>query len=158
MDSAANRQAFLDCISACEGTNSPDGYRALFGYTPANGKIFDNGYIDHPNIRSPFVQTDGKLNYSTAAGRYQLIYPTWKELKAKLGLVAFTPADQDAAATELIRSCGALPDIEAGDLTAAIEKTGGIWASLPSSRYPQPRRSYMFALAAFTAAGGVVTT
>jgi muramidase (phage lysozyme) len=151
-----NLQAFLDCVAKCEGTDSPDGYRALFGYTPGNGKIFDNGYIDHPNIKSPFVQTDGKLNYSTAAGRYQIINPTWRELKKKLGLLMFTPADQDAAAIELIRSCGALEDIERGDLQAAIDKTSRIWASLPASDYPQPKRTLAFAKAAFTDAGGML--
>lgn len=150
-----NQQAFLDMLASCEGTNSPDGYRALFGYTPTNGKIFD-GYVDHPNIRSPFTETTGRVNYTTAAGRYQIIYPTWRDLKKKLGLVGFTPADQDAAALELIRQCGALSDIENGDLQAAIEKTGGIWASLPSSRYPQPRRSPQFAQSAFTDAGGMI--
>jgi len=153
---SANLDAFLDMISRCEGTTGDYGYRALFGYTPTNGKIFDNGYIDHPNIKSPFVQTDGQLNYSTAAGRYQIINPTWRELKKKLGLLMFTPADQDAAAIELIRSTGALPDIEAGNLQAAIEKCGGLWASLPSSLYPQPRRTLQFAQAAFTDAGGTL--
>lgn len=152
-----NRQAFLDMLAACEGTAGPDGYRALFGYTATNGKIFDNCYIDHPGIKSPFVQTDGVLNYSTAAGRYQLILPTWRELKKKLGLVAFTPADQDAAALELIRSTGALADIDSGFLQAAMDKCARIWASLPASTYPQPKRSYAFAAAAYTEAGGIIT-
>lgn len=153
---SANLQAFLDMIAACEGTTGPDGYRALFGYTPANNRIFDNGYIDHPNIRFQFTQTDGKLNYSTAAGRYQIINSTWRELKKRLGLLMFTPADQDAAATELIRAAGALPDIEAGDLRTAIDKTSGIWASLPASDYLQPKRTLAFAERAFTDAGGTV--
>jgi muramidase (phage lysozyme) len=151
-----NLQAFLDMLARCEGTDGADGYRALFGYTPTNGRIFDNGYIDHPGIKFPFTQTDGATNYSTAAGRYQIIKPTWLELKSALGLVAFTPADQDAAAIELIRRCGALPDIEAGDLQAAIDKCAGIWASLPASHYPQPKRTYAFAEKAFADAGGAI--
>ena len=151
---STNLQAFLDCIAKCEGTDSPDGYRALFGFTPRNGRIFDNGYIDHPNIRSPFTQTDGQQNYSTAAGRYQIIFPTWRELKKKLGLVAFTPADQDAAAVELIRATGALPDVEAGRFQEAIDKCAGIWASLPASHYPQPKRTLAFAIQAYVEAGG----
>ena len=149
-----NLTAFLTMIRACEGTDTDDGYRALFGYTPTNGKVFDNGYVRHPDIKSPFTQTDGHLNYSSAAGAYQFIYSTWNELQQKLNLPDFSPESQDAAATELIRECGALSDIEAGYLSAAIDKCAGIWASLPASHYPQPKRTFQFALDAYTEAGG----
>ena len=154
MTAETNRQAFLDVIAACEGTAGDDGYRALFGYTPTNRRLFDNGYATHPNIKFPFVQTDGVMNYSTAAGRYQEVFPTFKRLSTKLGTVDFTPATQDRHALELIAENGALDDIDAGRLQAAIDKCGGTWASLPSSHYPQPRRTYEFASSAFTLAGG----
>lgn len=146
-------QAFLDMIAKCEGTDGWDGYRALFGYTKANGKVFD-GYVDHPNQKYPFTQTDGTVGYSTAAGRYQILYPVWKELKAKLGLVDFTPQSQDACAVELIRERGALGLVEAGDLQGAIDRCSTIWASLPASHYPQPKRTFAFASEAYTDAGG----
>ena len=141
-------QAFLDMIAACEGTAGPDGYRTLFG-----GKLFD-GYVDHPNQKLEFTQTNGTVGYSSAAGRYQILYPVWKELKARLGLVDFTPQSQDACAVELIRERGALVDVESGNLQAAIDKCSRIWASLPSSTYPQPKRTYAFASEAYTDAGG----
>lgn len=151
-----NRQAFLDMLSACEGTATDEGYRALFGYTPYNHRTFDNGYATHPNIKTPFVQTDGRQNFSTAAGRYQIIHSTFVELQAALGTVDFTPVTQDAMALELIRRTGALPDIDAGNLQSAIDTCSALWASLPGSHYLQPKRSYDFALAAYTDAGGSV--
>jgi len=141
-------QAFLDMISACEGTAGPDGYRTLFG-----GKLFD-GYVTHPNIRTPFTQTDGTVNYSTAAGRYQITYPTFLRLSKKLGTVDFTPETQDRMAIELITEDGGLGYVDSGNLQAAIDKCGGTWASLPSSHYPQPKRTYAFASEAYTDAGG----
>jgi muramidase (phage lysozyme) len=146
----SNADAFLGALAACEGTDGPDGYRMLFG-----GKLFD-GYVTHPNIRVPFVQTDGKANYSTAAGRYQILYATFVRLRDKLGTVDFTPATQDAMALELIAEAGAMPDVKAGNFQAAIDKCASIWASLPASKYPQPRRTIAFAENAFTQAGGVI--
>ena len=151
-----NEQAYLDMIAACEGTTGDYGYRALFGYTPSNNRVFDNGYATHPNIRVPYTDLDGNQTYSTAAGRYQIIFGTFKELQAKLGTVDFTPQTQDAMALRLIAEAGAGDDVRLGQFQTAINATAGIWASLPASHYAQPKRSYDFALAAYTAAGGVL--
>lgn len=151
-----NVSAFRDSIAACEGTDSPDGYRALFGYRPGNGRLFDNGFATHPNIKYPFTQTDGATNYSTAAGRYQIIFPTFKRLSAKLGRYDFSPATQDAMASELISEAGAMADVKEGRLQDAIDKCSPVWASLPSSKYPQPKVSFMFATEAYINAGGSV--
>ena len=143
-------------IAKCEGTDGPDGYRALFGYTPSNGKVFDNGFATHPRIKTPFHDTDGNVNFSTAAGRYQEIYITFVRLSKKLGTTDFSPETQDRHALELIEEDGAMPEIQAGFLEDAIDKCAGTWASLPASHYPQPKRTYAFAEEAFTAAGGTV--
>lgn len=156
IDLTTNRQAFLDMLAACEGTDTDEGYRALFGYTPSNHRVFDNGYIDHPNIKFPFTQTDGAQNYSTAAGRYQIINSSWREGKAKWGLLDFAPRSQDEWALRTIEAAGALPDVDAGNLQSAIDKCAGIWASLPASHYPQPKRTYQFSQAAYLAAGGML--
>jgi muramidase (phage lysozyme) len=153
-----NEQAYLDMIAACEGTAGDYGYRALFGYTPSNNRVFDNGYATHPNIRVPYANPDGSSNYSTAAGRYQIIHSTFLDLQAKLGTVDFSPQTQDAMALRLIQDAGALPDVDAGNLQAAIDATSGLWASLPASHYPQPKRTFAFALAAYTNAGGTVAS
>ncbi len=154
-----NQKAFLDMIAACEGTDGPDGYRALFGYHPTRhpDRVFDNGYARHPNIRYPFTQTDGTQNYSTAAGRYQFIFRTWQAVAARVGAPDFSPPWQDIAAISTIEvDCRALDDVDAGRFQAAIDKCAGTWASLPASHYPQPKRTFAFALAAYTEAGGTV--
>lgn len=153
-----NRRAILDMIAKCEGTDGPDGYRALFGYHPTlrPDRVFDNGFACHPNIKFPFTQTDGTQNYSTAAGRYQFIFRTWTQDAEAVGAPNFSPAWQDEVALYEIEKHGALDDVDAGRLQDAIDKISGIWASLPSSTYPQPKRNYSFALAAFRNAGGVV--
>jgi len=151
-----NQQAFLDCIAKCEGTDGPDGYRALFGYTPANGKVFSNGFATHPRIKTPFRDLDGNTNFSTAAGRYQIIYPTFVRLQAKLKTTDFTPETQDLMALELIDEDGAMPELQSGFLEDALDKCAGTWASLPASHYPQPKRTYAYAEEAFIAAGGTV--
>lgn len=154
MSASDNIAAFLTCIRKCEGTDSPDGYRSLFGYTPTNGRVFDNGFVQHPNIRFPFTQTDGTQNWTTAAGAYQFIFSTWKEMQARLSLPDFSPMSQDFGAIDYIARNGALLDVEAGDLQAAIDKCSGTWASLPASHYPQPKRTFFYAKNAFLAAGG----
>ena len=145
-----NMNAFLATIRCCEGTNGPDGYRMLFG-----GDLFDS-FADHPRVRVPFTQTDGKPNYSTAAGAYQFLSRTWDRMAAKLGLRDFSPASQDAAAVELIRMQGAVDDVNAGRLQVALDKCAPIWASLPASTYPQPKRTYAFAERAYLNNGGTL--
>src|SRR5437016_727294 len=97
-----NLTAFLAMIRACEGTASRDGYQALFGYRPGNSKTFQS-FSWHPNVRSQFTQTDGTINYTTAAGAYQILHGTWLDVSLVLGLTDFGPTSQDAAAVELIR-------------------------------------------------------
>ena len=66
---------------------------------------------------------------------------TWAGVQKKLGLEDFGPRSQDLGALELIRQRGALNDVLNGDFGAAISKLGKEWASLPSSTYPQHKRS-----------------
>lgn len=151
-----NLAAFLKMIRACEGTDSDDGYRALFGYRPGNGRLFDNDFARHPNIKFPFRQTDGQMNESSAAGAYQFIHRTWEELRVKLKLPDFSPSSQDMAAEELIAECGAMGDVKDGKFQSAIDKCASKWASLPASTYKQPKKTTEFALNAYMAAGGML--
>lgn len=147
-----NARAFLDMIAAAEGTaGQPDGgYRTLFGYG-----TFDS-YSDHPRVRVPFGNT-----YSTAAGRYQILARTWDGLVSKLGrgaLPDFGPDNQDRAALELIRERGALNDVRAGRVAAAVGKVAKVWASLPGANYAgQGMRSDDFIITAYRNAGGTIT-
>lgn len=157
-----NLTAFLEMIRRCEGTYDPqfpesrrDGYRALFGYHPrTNAKHLFVGFGEHPNVLQKFQDTAGRTLYTSAAGAYQFIWPTWQAVKARLQLVDFGPSSQDIAAMELIAKRGAMPYVKSGNILNACERCAPEWASLPHANYAQPRRSVAFVLAAYIDAGG----
>ncbi len=124
---------YLDVIAMAEGVKH--GYNTIFG-----NERFGN-LNTHPNVRKQFKQTDGKVNYTTAAGRYQFLKPTWDGVSRQYGLKDFSPQSQDIAAIGLLIQNGALPHILKGDYQTATQKSGRTWASLPSSPYAQPKRS-----------------
>ncbi|WP_168383466.1 glycoside hydrolase family 24 protein [Acinetobacter indicus] len=129
-----NVRKILDVIASSEGVKH--GYNTIFG----NERTED--LKAHPNIRKEFTQTDGKKNSTTAAGRYQFLKGTWDRVSKRYGLNDFSPKNQDLAAVALILGRGALGDVIKGDFTKAIGKLGGEWASLPSSNYAQPKKSW----------------
>jgi muramidase (phage lysozyme) len=126
-------------ISAAEGTTK-HGYNTLFG-----GGKFEN-LQDHPRQLFDFTETTGRKNKTSAAGRYQFLSNTWDEQAKKLGLPDFSEQSQDLAAINLLRERGILPDVLQGNWDTAVKKSGPIWASLPSSPYPQPRQSEAFVM------------
>lgn len=132
----SNRTAFLDMIAYSEIgpallAVSDNGYNVLVGSTATKPNLFDS-YADHPR---QLVKLTDTLS-STAAGRYQLLARYFDAYKTMLKLPDFSPASQDAIALQQIRERGALPDIDAGDLEAAIRKVRNIWASFPAAGYP----------------------
>ncbi|AWL18225.1 hypothetical protein DIW83_03830 [Acinetobacter nosocomialis] len=129
-----NVQKMLDLIANAEGVQH--GYNTLFG-----NERFDD-LSRHPNISKEFTQTDGKKNRTNAAGRYQFMKDTWDDVSKQLGLKDFSPRNQDIAAVALLARNGALPSVLKGDLKTAVQKSGGTWASLPSSNYPQKKRTW----------------
>ncbi len=128
-----NVRKFLDVIAKAEGVKH--GYNTIFG----NERF--NNLSAHPNVRKQFKQTDGKMNVTSAAGRYQFLKDTWGEQARRYKLKDFSPQSQDIAAIGLLIQNGSLPYILRGDYQTAISKSGGTWASLPSSPYAQPKRS-----------------
>ena len=148
VNAEANVRAFLAMIRKAEGTDGGNGYRTIIG-----GQLFDT-YADHPRVKVPFTQTDGALNYSTAAGAYQFLARTWDALAAKLELADFSPENQDRAAVELVRQRGALGLVQEGRFAEAVAKCATIWASLPGSPYPQRTRTDLFVQSAYERAGG----
>lgn len=125
---------FLAFISASEGAD----YDTGFGGTKIS--------LDkHPGEVKAFRDLTGKRRMTTAAGRYQFLGSTYKNLSNKLGLKDFSPVSQDVAAIELLRETGALQDIVKGDFTSAIKKTNRTWASLPDSPHNQRTVSWNFA-------------
>ena len=134
-----NVRSFLGMIGSAEGTDKY-GYNTLFG----GGKV--ESLADHPRQLFDFTETTGRPNKTTAAGRYQFLSNTWDEQAKKLGLPDFGPQSQDLAAINLLRERGILPDVLQGNWDSAVKKSGPIWASLPSSPYPQPRQSNEFVM------------
>lgn len=149
-----NVVAFLMTIRACEGTRGPNGYRALFGFDEKRQAPCFELFDDHPRKRFSFTQTNGKINWTTAAGAYQFLERTWDEVAAQISAPNFSPEWQDRGAIRRIEFRGAMTALLNGNFYAAIEHCGVEWASLPSSRYPQPKRTFTFARTAYLAAGG----
>ncbi|HFD0357494.1 TPA: glycoside hydrolase family protein [Acinetobacter nosocomialis] len=129
-----NVQKMLDLIANAEGVQH--GYNTLFG----NERLDD--LSSHPNIKKQFKQTDGQIKNTTAAGRYQFLSDTWNGVAKQLGLKDFSPKNQDIAAVALLAQNGALPSVLKGDFKTAVQKSGSTWASLPSSPYAQPKKSW----------------
>lgn len=131
-----NVRKYLDFIASSEGVKH--GYNTIFG----NERF--NNLGAHPNVRKEFTQTDGKKNYTTAAGRYQFLNGTWGNLQKQYGFRDFSPQSQDLGAIALIAQRGALNDVMSGNWNGATGKLGKEWASLPSSTYAQGKRSWDF--------------
>jgi muramidase (phage lysozyme) len=141
-----NVQAFLQVIRAGEGTlDVLDGYRRMF-----TGPLFDS-FAQHPNQ----IHQAGALA-STAAGAYQFLHRTWQALVEQYHFEDFSPQCQDEGAVALIAGRGALADVMAGQLGAAIGKCNREWASLPGSPWGQPTRTMAQATKTYTQAGGTL--
>lgn len=164
-DALANRKAFLSAIRWAEGTSGANGYRALYGHTPAAPRLAGS-LAAHPVQSGEWrgaPLTDAQCRgaglgpgcITTAAGAYQMTLPTWTRMKQALGLPDFGPASQDQAALRLIADLGALQDIDAGRFDAAVSKLARTWASLPGAGYAgQPEKSIAALRQVYAGAGG----
>lgn len=87
--------AFLNTISAAEGTYSSKGYNMIVGLGKAGAPAYFSDYSQHPNI----IGLRTSKGPSTAAGRYQIVMSTWRRLQKKYPeLKDFSPESQDKAA------------------------------------------------------------
>ncbi len=147
----SNLDAFLAMIAHSEGTSAMGdrGYNVIVGSRPGRAILF-RSYKDHPRV---LVELSASLS-STAAGRYQILERYADAYRASLNLPDFSPASQDAIATQMIRERGALPDIEAGRFDAAVGRCSNLWASLPGAQYQQRTNLMSDLRAAYAAAGG----
>jgi muramidase (phage lysozyme) len=159
MRHADNLHAFLDMVGKSEGTsNSPitrdHGYDIIV--TGIDGKFERfTDYSAHPfenGRKSKQINSNGL--YSTASGKYQILYKFWPYYKRILKLKDFSPESQDKVAVQLIKECGALGDIEEGKLERAITKCSRIWASLPGNQYGQRTHKFEKLLAFYEESGG----
>lgn len=122
----------LDAIAYAEGTEGrgEDGYNVMFTHRQFSS------CASHPN------QTicSGRL-CSTAAGRYQFLYKTWRGL----GYSTFNPGNQERGAMKLISRRGVtVPTsraMSATEFANAMNRISYEWASLPPGRYGQPSKS-----------------
>jgi muramidase (phage lysozyme) len=127
--------AFLDMVAWSEiGPKllavTDDGYNVEEGSTAAVPLLFAD-YSHHP--RHMDVIRD-----STAAGRYEIIWPTWRGLVADFHFPDFSPVSQDAAAIELIRQRRALDFIRSGRISDAIQACNQEWASFSGAHATLP--------------------
>jgi muramidase (phage lysozyme) len=159
--SIENQRAFLALIAHSEGTDlEPDPYRVTFGYRHTIVSFLDHPAVTREWLGEPLPDAICRAAglspgcRSTAAGRYQIIRPTWVGVRDRLRLRDFQPDMQDAAALYLIAQRGALDDVLHGRIQTAIEKCRLEWASLPGAGYGQRERKVDELLAAFTEAGG----
>lgn len=142
----ANVQALLAMIKKFESDGK---YNVLYG----GGTFAD--YSKHPQVRVPFFNpATQKPDYSTAAGAYQINFPTWSTVLKYAGAGDFSPASQDAAAVWLLKLNGALAAIMDGDFDTAIRLASKTWASLPYTASKQNHVSQAAAQLAYVQAGG----
>lgn len=125
-----NMCAFLDMISHSEGTDRypNEGYQTIVG-----GGQF-TGYASHPKKA---VWISAIKNFSTAAGRYQVLKRYAVAYSKQLHLPDFSPRSQDLIAIQQIKEQGANLDIHEDRIRAAIAKCCNIWASFPGAGYNQ---------------------
>lgn len=142
-----NVRAFLKAIRLGEGTSDEAGYYRIVG----GGTFTDDS--QHPNVRV-WIERYGV--YSTAAGAYQIIRPTWTGLVKQYGFEDFSPESQDEAAVALIAGRSALKNVIGGYFASAVAKCSEEWASLPGSKAGQRTEPYEAVLAVYQANGGVV--
>lgn len=158
---SANLKAFLDMLAWSEGTStSPatknNGYDVIVTGIDKKPEVFTD-YSDHPfNKGRPSKKINSKGLTSNASGRYQFMLKDWAHYKALLGLKDFGPESQDKWAIQLIKERRALPDIEAGNITSAINRCRNIWASLPGAGYDQPEHPAGKLIAQYVKAGGTL--
>lgn len=89
-----HERGILNAIAARESDGK---YNVRYG-GDAGPQTFDD-YSKHPALYAQ--RPDGR--WSSAAGKYQFTYSTWKVVAAELGLKDFSPESQDRAAIHLAR-------------------------------------------------------
>lgn len=159
-DAAGGRNvcAFLDTLAHAEiGSEmlaqSDDGYDVLVGSVPGDVHLFAS-YAGHPLPTDDLSIEYAPGDWSTAAGRYQVLNTYWPHYRGQLGLPDFGPVSQDLYAIQQIREQRAIPLIQSGRFRRAIEACSNIWASLPGAGYEQPEHDLEHLLQVYVDVGG----
>lgn len=154
-------RAFLWAIRMCE--HSPSDVYAGRDYRTFYGGSHLNDLSDHPlntgekeGVQLPreICLAAGFISgycVSTAAGAYQFIIGTWRELAEQSPeLPDFSPRSQDLAAVRLLRETGAIEPLLNNDPETAFKKASIRWASLPFSTAQQRPKPLDYALAKYS--------
>ena len=130
-------RSFLRCIREfeCEAEHDDSKRYQMLNFPPPgnSGARFSN-YATHPwNGFSP-----PGLPHSTAAGAYQILQGTWKEIFDN-GLIEskgdrFSPAVQDRIAVMKLEDRAALHLVRTGSIQDAVSKLTSEWTSLPGGK------------------------
>lgn len=157
-----NVSAGLTAVAIGEtGTEHPDAWRALFGWHRVKNptRVFKS-YAEHPRDRTyerydgEFLK-NGKIDFTTAAGRLQITMSTWDDFLRAVGeKLDFSPASQRLCGVWLIRRAGAMEDLKAGRFEEFVRKCRGTWASLPGAGTGQPEVALAKVRDAYVQAGG----
>ena len=115
-------RSFLDMISFSEGNTN---YDTLFGN---DHRTFTDRSTHPGNRGQDYHGTPGG-----AAGRYQIMPRTYRDLNRLLGPYTMSDRDQDLMAIELIREGRALEPLLSGHLDEAVSRLGQLqtWTSFP---------------------------
>ena len=139
VDTSVAYDSLLDIIAYAEGTD--DNYNIMFG-----GDSFDD-LRKHPVESGEMTRRSKRFRggRSTAAGKYQFKYPTFKWLKRKGCMSDLYPKSQDAGALCLIEWKKVtdkllIAAIDNKDLTPIYDMLASTWASLPYSGTNCPKK------------------
>lgn len=140
-----NVRAFFRVIREGESSQTDDAYSVV------NGGAHFSDFSRHPyeGMRSP----PGR-----AAGAYQFLASTWGDVVRRFPVdcADFSPPSQDFGAVVKLDDRGALADVIAGRLDAAIAKLRNEWTSLPGASENSGRYTLARARAVFVQWGGVL--
>lgn len=134
---------FLTLLAWCEGTLSglDSGYGVIV--SGVDGPETFTDYTHHPfatpsglnrGRNAKLVRPGPPPLYSSASGRYQIIFPTYVGLARRLGTGAdFGHDTQDKMAQLLITDAKGMDAVLAEDIAGACSRIHEVWASIPGS-------------------------
>lgn len=134
----AQERALLDAIASTEAP----AYNVMYGHGWSGEDRTFSDYSQHPGKFWEIKSGPNKGQKSSAAGRYQFLGSTWKDIAGRYGLRDFSPQSQDIGAIALARENyrratgrNLTVDLESGDpdILSGIGRTlSKTWTSLPS--------------------------
>jgi muramidase (phage lysozyme) len=160
-----NVTAFIGAIRFDEGTEAPEGWRALYGWRKGrDDRLFTDTSV-HPRRRFWILtgeevvpgESFGPSDTTTAAGAGQFNWPTWSDHMAANGPMPFDQAGQTRCFVWLFQSrARCYDDVVAGRFEIACAKCAPIWASLPQSLAGQHPKSMDATRTAYLNCGGQI--